>query len=316
MDDDILVKVIIGEATDEEARQVDEWLTADTGHRKYFTDLKSIWESSALLKAEEEIDVDKAWGAFRERTAKREHTAKEVVLRPQRRSWWMAAAAAVFIAAGIGIWSVSKKGGSVTFTAENFTKTGTLPDGTTITLNQNSVLEYSGSRRGKKYREVTLQGEAFFDVQSDPSRPFIISAGETKITVLGTSFNVKTKGRTTEVIVESGLVQVENARQIARVKPGEKITSDSLLLEKQPVKNEFHTYYRTGKLVCKDTPLQELVTHLNEIYQVTIEIENPALGQEKINTVFDHRSLPEILRVISETLQVKVTQTPTKIILK
>jgi len=311
LNDDLLVKVIIGEATEEEIRQVDEWLAADTDHRKYFTGLEKIWEAGTVLKAEEDVDVDKAWARFRARTA------QKTTFHPQKRRWWMAVAAAVLLATGVWVWSVSRQQShDLIFTAETLIKTDTLPDGSTVTLNQNSVLKYSGGPAGKKYREVTLQGEAFFDVQPDRSRPFIISAGETKITVLGTSFNVKIRGRKTEVIVESGLVQVENTRQIARVKPGEKITADSLLLEKHPVKDEFYRYYRTGKLVCKDTPLQELVTHLNEIYQVNIEIENPALHHKKINTVFDHLPLSEILRVISETLQVKVIQTPAKIILK
>lgn len=313
LDDGVLIKVIIGEATDEETRQVDEWLAAGADNRKHFEDLKSIWDSSVLLKTDADVDVNKAWSAFRSRTS------KEVAFKPQKRNWWMVTAAAVLIAVGLWVFapSVSKtENNYITSATENFTKADTLPDGTTVTLNKNSVLSYSKDMTGKKQREVILQGEAFFDVQPDPSKPFIISAGETKITVLGTSFNVKIKGHKTEVIVESGLVQVENARQIARVKPGEKITSDSLLLEKQTVKDEFYNYYRTGKLVCKDTPLQELVLNLNEIYQVTIEIENPALRQKKINTVFDHKPLPEILQVISETLQLKVTQTPTKIVLK
>lgn len=313
LDDGVLIKVIIGEATDEETRQVDEWLAADAGNRKYFADLKSIWDNSVLLKTDEDVDVNKAWSAFRSRTS------KEVAFKPQKRNWWMVTAAAVLIAVGLWMFapSVSKTENIyITSTTENFTKTDTLPDGTTVTLNKNSVLSYSKDMSGKKQREVTLQGEAFFDVEPDKSRPFIISAGDVKITVLGTSFNVKTKDNKTEVIVETGLVQVESPRQTARVNPGEKVTSDTRSLEKQPVKNEFHNYYRTGKLECKDTPLHELVTNLNEIYDVIIVIENPAIQQKKINTVFDQKPLSEVLQVISETMQVKVTQMPDKIVIK
>ncbi len=312
MNDDVLVKVIIGESTDEESRQVDQWLEADSDNRKYFAGLKSIWESSLLLKTDEGIDVDKAWAGFRERTS------KEAPLNRPKRNWWMAAAAAtVVVAAGLWVLSVSRTDNRyITSATGNFTKTDTLPDGTTVTLNQHSALKYSAGMADQKQREVTLQGEAFFDVRPDKSRPFIISAGNTKITVLGTSFNVKTLGSKTEVIVESGLVQVENAGQAARVKPGEKITSDSGLMEKQPIKGELYSYYRTGKLVCKDTPLQELVMSLNEIYDVTIVIKNPAIEQKKINTVFDNKTLPEILQVISETMQIKITRTPANIVLE
>lgn len=311
MNDDVLVKVIIGESTDEESRQVDKWLAADPDNRQYFAGLKRVWESSLLLKTDEEADVDKAWAGFRERTS------REVPLNRPKRNWWMAAAATVLVATGLWVLSTSKTDQLyISSTTENFTKTDTLPDGTTVTLNQNSALKYSAGMADQKQREVTLQGEAFFDVRPDKSRPFIISAGNTKITVLGTSFNVKTLGSKTEVIVESGLVQVENAGQAARVEPGEKITSDSGLLEKQPVKSELYNYYRTGKLVCKDTPLRELVMSLNEIYDVTIEIKNPALREKKINTVFDNKTLPEILGVISETMQIKITQTPANIVLE
>ncbi len=311
VNDDVLVKVIIGESTDKESQQVDQWLAADSDNRKYFASLKSIWESSLLLKTDEDVDVDKAWAGFRERVP------KQAPLNSQKRNWWMAAAAAVLIAAGLWVLSPSKtEQHYITSTTENFTKTDTLPDGTTVTLNQNSVLQYSAGMPDQKQREVTLQGEAFFDVRPDKTRPFIISTGDTKITVLGTSFNVKTLGRKTEVIVETGLVQVENAGQKARVEPGEKITSDSGSLEKELIKGELYNYYRTGKLVCKDTPLEELVMSLNEIYDVKIVIENPAIQQKKINTVFDHKTLPDILQVISETMQIKVTQTPANIVLE
>ncbi len=311
LSDDILVKVIIGEAGDEEVRQAAEWLAADTAHQKYFADLKSVWDSSVLLKAAEDVDVNKAWTAFRSRTS------KEVPFKPQKRRWWTFSAAAVILLAGV--WMFTRPGSRtehIYIASGNSIKADTLADGTKVTLNKNSSLTYSENISGKKLREVTLKGEAFFDVEPDKSRPFIISAGDVKITVLGTSFNVKTVDSKTEVIVETGLVQVENSRQTARLIPGERVMSDTGSMEKLPVKNEFHNYYRTGKLVCKDTPLQELVMSLNEIYQVTIEIENTALHRKKINTVFDHKPLSEILQVIAETLQVKVIQTPDKIVLK
>ncbi|MCD8539611.1 MAG: FecR domain-containing protein [Leadbetterella sp.] len=169
LDDDLLVKVIIGESTGEETRQVDAWLAAGAGNRKYFADLKAIWDSSALLRVDEEVDVNKAWSRFRARTS------PAVAFKPQKRQWWMAAAAAVLLAAGVWIFSLSKPGSpAITLTTENFIKTDTLPDGSTVTLNKNSVLSYSSGRT--KQREVTLLGEAFFDVRPDPSRPFVISA--------------------------------------------------------------------------------------------------------------------------------------------
>lgn len=84
-----------------------------------------------------------------------------------------------------------------------------LPDGTRVWINQNTVLEYAKAFEGKE-RSVTLKGEAFFEVAKDSSRPFVITSGDIRTTVLGTSFNVKAySGMEPEVHVRTGRVRVE-----------------------------------------------------------------------------------------------------------
>jgi transmembrane sensor len=67
-----------------------------------------------------------------------------------------------------------------------------------------------------------LKGEAFFKVSADKSRPFIISINDVKVTVVGTAFNVKGDGKGTIVIVESGIVKVNNLKDSVRLTAGEK----------------------------------------------------------------------------------------------
>ena len=83
------------------------------------------------------------------------------------------------------------------------------PDGSIVTLNRNSKLIFP-KHFTKNVREVTITGEAFFDVKPNTSKPFIINAGNVQVKVLGTSFNVCAYPgtETVEVVVESGKVQV------------------------------------------------------------------------------------------------------------
>ena len=84
-----------------------------------------------------------------------------------------------------------------------------LPDGSVVALNSNSKLVFPSNFKGNT-REVTIYGEAFFDVKPDASKPFIINAGNAQVKVLGTSFNVKAypENETVEVVVATGKVQV------------------------------------------------------------------------------------------------------------
>lgn len=136
-----------------------------------------------------------------------------------RRRAWNSVYGRVAIAAGViaGLWALahwykdSRRGGSRSeIIAERGSKTRTiLPDGSTVWLNAGSRIRYEPGFNGPQ-REVTLQGEAFFDVVQQPSRPFIVHAGDLNIKVLGTAFNVKSydEDPTVETTLIRGLVQI------------------------------------------------------------------------------------------------------------
>ena len=105
-----------------------------------------------------------------------------------------------------------------------------FPDGSLVTLNAESHLSYP-ERFGRTTREVTLTGEAFFEVTENPSQPFIVSARGVNTQALGTSFNIRAyEGEPTiEVVLATGKVKVDfakNQAQPAYLIPGEKIIAD------------------------------------------------------------------------------------------
>jgi len=138
------------------------------------------------------------------------------------------------------------------------------------------------------------------------------------VKVVGTSFNVKDNAEKTEVIVETGIVEVSRNTQRIRITPREEaiVVKASARMHKGVTSDEFHNYYRTRRLFCDGTPLWRLVEILNEAYDADIVIGNERLRNEPINTTFDQNSLESILDVVSETLSLKVEHRGEQIILK
>lgn len=193
----------------------------------------------------------------------------------------------------------------------------TLPDGSVVVLNKTSSLQYPKTFHTKK-RNVTLTGEAFFNIRPNPEQPFVIEVNGLQVTVLGTSFNIKTQKNKTEVLVETGTVQVSYNGKTQILRAGEKMltVADSALGPVQPVNNQLYKYYRTKEFVCEDTPLWQLADALNEAYGANIIIGRKALYNLPITTTFINESLERVLQVIHLTFDIKVTRTAGSIILE
>ena len=146
----------------------------------------------------------------------------------------------------------------------------------------------------------------------------MINVNDVQIKVVGTSFNVRSEAGVTEVIVETGIVQVTRNNKMVELRPAEKIklgVKDSALV-KERVEDKLYNYYRSKEFVCDDTPLWKLVEVLNEAYGANIIIENPKLRSLPLTTTFNNESLDKILEVISATFDITVTREGDRIILK
>jgi len=135
--------------------------------------------------------------------------------------------------------------------------------------------------------------------------------------VLGTSFNVRNKENTTEIIVESGLIRVTDSLHDVIVHPSEKLIlhkGDSSLT-KEGTTSQLYKYYRTKEFICDNTPLPQLAASLEEAYDVKIVID-PSLRNLQINTIFRNQSLDQILNIIQETFGIRATRSGSQITLQ
>lgn len=311
MNDDILVKCLLGEATEAEQQGVDAWIEASDENRKYYRDLKTIWDESRNLAGKTTITTDAAWMRLTERIARE---TQQVAVEPSQKKGrnipihglgWMKAAAAIVLLVGSGWLLYTWTGtGSGQMLAQAFDKvsTYTLPDGSTVTLNKNSELSYPAHFEGGT-RSVALKGEAFFNITPDKSKPFIIDAGNSSVRVVGTSFNVKSRREITEVIVETGIVEVAKKEKAVRLHPGQKatVTATKDAPETETVTDELYSYYRTNEFVCNAVPLHKVVATLNDAYNANIVIESPRLKTLPLTATFPDGSLSMILDVIAKT---------------
>ena len=317
MNDELMVKYLLGEANSEERMVVDQWIKASPENSRYFTHFQLIWETSKQLVIPPTVNADEAWLRFQQRTEK-----KPAVVRRMNTSLnWLRVAAIVILAIGVialtYFLSDRSSATPISVATSINPKGDTLPDGSFVMLNKNSSISYTRKFRGNK-RRVDLKGEAFFTVTPDKEKPFVINVNDITITVVGTSFNIKSIGGKTQVIVETGIVQVTKNNKTVELLANEKLitnTTDSMLV-KEKVTDKLHQYYRSKEFVCDHTPLWKLVEVLNEAYNANIIIERNELRTLPLNTTFYNESLDKILSVIAETFEITVERKGNQIILK
>ena len=188
-----------------------------------------------------------------------------------------------------------------------------LPDGSLAYVHYGSMLNYPKHFEQPR-RNVKVKGEVYFDVERNPAQPFIVSARDARIEVLGTSFNVNTNfsGKKVEVLVKSGSVKLSrenHSDQYLILEAGYKgiLTPQSLKKTKNTDSN--YIAWVTGRLTFKGQRLEEVVKTLMRTYNVNIRIEDPDIGDSKITTNFTNESIDTVLAVIATTFDLKVEQT-------
>ncbi len=201
-------------------------------------------------------------------------------------------------------------------TTETDQKVVALPDGTRVWLNANSSLVYDSNF--DKARRVTLKGEAFFEVISNPENPFIVQTGTVYTKVLGTSFNLKafSEESVIRMTVVEGNVEfgAENQTPIA-VKTNQEVVFNKTAhsLNKVTLNAPANIAWKENKLAFNGITLEEVVGVLNRHYQKNVFLQGRSLDSLDFSTTssmdFNDKSLKETLDIITLTLGVRYQET-------
>jgi ferric-dicitrate binding protein FerR (iron transport regulator) len=208
------------------------------------------------------------------------------------------------------------------YTAETGVKdviTLTLADGTIVTLNGNSRFSYPAKFKDNG-RRVVLEGEAFFEVAPDATKPFIVKAGRVTVKVVGTEFNVRAYEESGEsvVSVRSGIVNVAAENKTLTLTKGESayFNKQNRALVKSFTKDVNTIAWKTKQIIFENTPLDEAFNTIAGVYKVDVEVEDSSLLKNKIiNANFDKQSAGFILKTICETYHFSLEQNNDKYII-
>jgi len=219
--------------------------------------------------------------------------------------WWRVAAAVVVIAGSVFIWRATRHRSeqpavamvhpATHQTAEkptDFIRHFTLPDGTHVVLQTGSRLDYPKQFTGNA-REVSLSGEAYFDVAEDGSKPFVIHTGRIRTTVLGTAFNIRALPNDKEVVVSvtTGKVKVEDNQKLLAVLTSNqqvKYQPVSLAVSRDSVNAaSLVTDWTKREMAFDGQSFEEVAEMLGKRYGVDIRFKKDNLKKCTIKVFFD-----------------------------
>ncbi len=279
-----------------------QWLEQSDGNRRDWNDTLRVWQ---MLDQTVPAHVE-AWD-HQDNTVVRLSERRPERRLGRRRFALVAAAAAIAAALAIAFLpGTIRQLGADVVTASGETRVLDLPDGSRLQLAPQSAVAFSFNA-GRRQIEL-LRGKAWFDVVPVADQTFRVIAGDVKVTVLGTGFEVRRDGRAVSVAVEHGRVQVESAAASQTLGAGDVLRLDDV---GQPIAEtvspELIASWRSGQLVAKDQTIREAAAVLNRYFDGWIVVADDDLGRQPLTGVYSlsnpRASLAAIARVQGATVR-------------
>ncbi len=275
-----------GNVSAEEQDAFERWQSADPAHRSELAQARMAWFLAGKL--------DTSTSARHELNRLNAEAEPLSASRWYDTPRWVAGAlspsiAAIAVVLVVGLWTLHQRAGTDLPTLDNDASTATavneitsyvLPDGSTVTLNADSAVRIAFTR---DEREVILErGEAFFDVQHDASKPFVVAAGPRKIAVTGTKFNVNSHEAAVSVAVVEGHVNV-GVKADAHI-PADALSAGDVILfpegkpsVRQRLAPTQAAAWRSRQLFFDQSTLHEVLVEVNRYSQKRLVINDAGL---------------------------------------
>ncbi|MEO1514829.1 MAG: FecR domain-containing protein [Bacteroidota bacterium] len=319
----------------EEQSQLEDWLQRSEDNQLMADGIEKAWQAGGRYQKPITVDLDAEFDLLEQRIEADEATKQAPRIQSRSRDnaqrfvigWRIAASIALLVIAG---WLASQwMGGSAVEWQQARTTGGkmelALEDGSKVWLNDQSLLEYP-KQYADSERRVKLEGEAFFDIAKEATRPFIIETVEGTVQVLGTSFNLRSrgKGQQLEVEVHSGRVQLSPAiegKEALLLEAGQTGLYDpqSGQLERITDLSPNAASWHSRRLIFIDAPLSAVLEDISQHFGQDIQLANPDMANcTMINTFEKDASLEDVLNAIAIVFQVEhqINDTDDAIVLK
>ncbi len=315
LDQNILMRYLEGNWTEDDGLKIREWFNNLNDERELRASSKDYWNELQPDSKLEDYDETALLGQiYRQirlnefRTSRRQTSSHRIL------NIITKIAAVLFIPMLIVMisshYDTKIKASDITYN-EIYSPPGsrtmfTLPDGSKGWLNSGSYLKYPQTFLGKT-RTVSLKGEAYFNVVTNPDKPFVVSGKSLSIVAKGTAFNVTSweDEPGTKVTLVHGKVEVykdykEKNSLIASLKPNQMLfyspTGSGSYIKDVDINK--YISWTDGKLVFRDDPFTEVVKKISRWYNVNIIVEDNSLKSYTYVATFQDESLDEVLKML------------------
>jgi transmembrane sensor len=293
-----------GEATAEEQQALNQWIHSSETSKNEFEAMKQLWETEPASE-NPAWNIDAAWQkvvlAIENPQQKNTPATEEAPVKMLRPRWGRyAAAAGVLLLLSIGfIFRNTLFGSNNTITVlADAHQVIRLDDGSSVHLHKGAQFTYPRHFAASQ-RSVQLKGEAFFEIARNEASPFIISAANTEVKVLGTSFNVNTfDGNKVSVMVATGKVRFSAKGGAVELTPGETGLFANGQISEAPTTNANAMAWHTGLLQFTNTALPDVLSTISSQYGISIAIAaeaRPIADTSRITAQFSNETAAEIL---------------------
>lgn len=294
MNQDVLFKYFKGSATLDQEKQILDWVDASSENKKAFQKERMLYDIAL----------------FSDEKQQRKETKKVRILPLLRWSARIAAVVVVAISCGFLLkeYQYSQVAQLQTISVPAGQRAQiTLADGTRVWLNAKSTLTYA-SNFGRAERNVSLEGEAFFEVAKNKGIPFYVHTEKNKVRVVGTSFNVCAYEGSNEfetTLIE-GIVDIYATgmeKPITRLQKNEFFADYGGKLKKTILPSYDYLRWKEGLYCFDDSELRHIFSRLELYYNVKITANNPELLSYRITAKFKEKDgIEHILKVIQKDL--------------
>lgn len=288
-----------GQLSEAEAQTLQQWRAENKSHELIYRQLEKIWQESGSILQETGYDEEQAWNKVDQRLA--QHRNRGTIRMITR----LAAAACIIGLLFIAGWLLyQKRHPSLELAkADQMNMPVTLPDGSQVVLRKGATLSYP-KVFNSSIREVTLTGEAWFEVQHDKAHPFRIQTTRATMEVVGTSFTINTNDKEDELVVTTGKVLFTNkadtaAKQI--IYPNQSCALTNKGFEVKPQIDPNFLSWKTGIIKFDNTPINQVATVLSNYYNLNIQPDSQLLKLPVLPTVtakFNQQPIDSVLTEI------------------
>ncbi len=300
----LIARFLVNKTTKEEWDTLESWKQESEENLSELLEMQAIWNDSIDLKEYKEYDKKSAWDLINDQIEE-----EPVVKKKTLSLKWIggiAASIAILLSAALYLSSGDLEG--YNHVASNgVVETLTLPDGSDISINRNSEIDYATNFT--ENRNVILDGEAYFDVERNEERPFTIVTDEANVRVLGTSFNIHEKENSVEVFVTSGSVEVSVGDEKVVLTKNEMVSCQDGKITKLKVPGANYLSWKSSKLIFEEAALHKVVEDLRRHYKVQLvfSIDSKAMNHPITDTFADEdfESVLETLVLITGIKYIK-----------